>query len=293
MYRGTTMKKKICGPLIIALFIILYSLVSIQPVFAENVSITTDWSWKAYSAIPPNSTDWTEVNYDDTFWWDVDAPHKHKLAPSDIKNMENTRAQWIWSASAGGDDVFVYFRKSFYLTNKPTSALLRVTADDDYWLYVNDVFVGSDSHYFGNAPEFHWQTAEIYDVTPLLSEGKNVIAVKVYDWGINEGLLLDCTIEGAELSPINFWTSFPRWVGFIIFGVAIFSIAVAIMYVPRRISKKVLVAIITSRGQVSFKTLANEFGTDERKIRKKVNELITKNKLKAHISEDGKRVELD
>ena len=54
-----------------------------------------------------------------------------------------------------------------------------------------------------------------------------------------------------------------------------------------------LVAIIASRGQVSFKTLANELGTDERKIRKKVTELIAKNKLKAHISEDGKRVELD
>jgi hypothetical protein len=155
---------------------------------------------------------------------------------------------------------------------------------------VNGAFVGSDSHYFGNAPEWHWQTAEIYDVTSLLSEGKNVIAVKVYDWGLYEGLLLDCTIEGAKLSPINFWTSFPRWVGFIVFGVAIFSIALAIMYIPRRISKKTLIAIVTSRGQVSFKVLANELGTDERKIKKKISELIAKNKLKAHISADGTMV---
>jgi len=268
-------------------------LLAIQPVFAENVTINTDWSWKAYSAIPVNSTDWTEVNYEDTFWWDVDAPHKHKIAPSDIQNMENTSAQWIWSSSTGGDDVFVYFRKSFYLTTNPHSAFLRITADDDYWVYVNGIFVGSDSHYFGDAPEFHWKTAEIYDVTTLLNEDKNVIAVMVYDWGLYEGILLDCIMEGTELSPINFWTSFPRWIGFIIFGVAIFSIAIAIMYIPRRISKKVLVAIINSRGQVSFKTLANEFGTDERKIRKKVNELITKKELKAHISEDGNRVELN
>ena len=104
MDRGKIMKKRIWGSLIIALVIILYSLAAIQPVFAEKVSVTTDWSWKAYSAIPPDSTDWTEVNYEDTFWWDVDAPHKHKVSPSDIQNMENTRAQWIWSASAGGDD---------------------------------------------------------------------------------------------------------------------------------------------------------------------------------------------
>ena len=287
------MKKKIWGSSIIALLIILFSLVAIQPVFAENVSITTDWSWKAYSAIPPNSTDWTEVNYDDTFWWDVDAPHKHKASPSDIQNMENTRAQWIWSASEGGDDVFVYFRKSFYLTNNPTSAQLVITADDDYWVYVNGIFVGSDSHYFGDAPEFHWQTAEIYDVSSLLREGKNVIAVQVYDWGLYEGLLVDCTIEGSELSPINFWVAYYRFSAFIVFGAAILSIVLAIIYVPRRVSKKTLIAIITSRGKISFKTLANQMGRDEMRIRKKVKKLIAENKLKAHISEDRKEVELD
>ena len=287
------MKKKICGPLILTLVIILYSLVAIQPVIAENASIITDWSWKAYSAIPPNTTDWTEVNYDDTFWWDVDAPHKHKFAPSDIQNMENTRAQWIWSASAGGDDVFVYFRKSFYLTNNPTSAFIRVTADDDYWLYVNGVFVGSDSHYFGDAPEGHLRIAEIYNVTSLLRAGKNVIAVQVYEWSIYEGLLLDCLMEGTELSPINFWVAFPRWIGLLIFGIAFFLTVLAVYYVPRRVSKKALTAIITSRDKVSFKTLADLMGRDEKRIRKKVQELIEENKLKAHISENGKRVELD
>lgn len=287
------MKKRMWGSLIIALVIVLYSLVAIQPVFAENVLIKTDWSWKAYSAIPPNSSDWTKVNYEDTFWWDVDAPHKHKVNPSDIQNMEDTRAQWIWSTSNDGDDVFVYFRKSFYLTNKPNSAILRVTADDDYWVYVNGIFVGSDSHYFGNAPEFHWQTAEIYNVTSLLREGKNVIAVKVYDWGLYEGLLLDCTIEGSELSPINFWVAYYRLSAFIIFGIVFFAVILAVYYVPRRVSKKTLIAIITSRDKVSFKTLADLMGRDETRIRKKVKELIADNKLKAHISEDRKRVELD
>lgn len=286
------MRKKIRVQVIVSLVVVLYSLIVIHPIFADSVSIATDWSWKAYSAIPPNSTDWTEVNYDDTFWWDVDAPHKTKLAPTEIKNMENTKAQWIWSASSGGDDVFVYFRKTFWLTKAPTSALIRITADDDYWLYVNGVFVGSDSYYFGNAPEFHWQTAELYDITPLLNAGKNVIAVKVYDWGLYEGLLLDCDMEGTELSPINFWVSFPRWIGFLAFGIILLSIVLAIFYVPRRVSEKTLIAIITSRGKVSFKTLANELGTDANKIQKKISALISKNKLKAQISADETMVEL-
>ncbi|MHA2061009.1 MAG: hypothetical protein ACW963_01785, partial [Candidatus Sifarchaeia archaeon] len=147
--------------------------------------------------------------------------------------------------------------------------------------------------YFGDAPEFHWQTAEIYDVTPLLREGKNIIAVQVYDWGLYEGLLVDCPIEGTELSPINFWVAFPRWIGFLVFGIAFFSIALAIIYVPRRVSKKTLIAIITSRGKISFKTLADQMGRDEMRIRKKVKKLITENKLKAHISKDRKEVELD
>ncbi|MCK5588067.1 MAG: PCI domain-containing protein [Candidatus Lokiarchaeota archaeon] len=283
------MKKKVIGQLIFALFIILYSGILIQPAFADNVSIATDWSWKAYSDAPSN---WTELNYDDTFWMDVDAPHDHKVRPTSIKNMEDTRAQWIWSASRGGDDVFRYFRKAFWLTDKPTSAVLRITADDDYWLYVNGVFVGSDSHYFGNAPEWHWQTAEVYDITHLLKDGKNVIAVKVYEWGLYEGLLLDCTMEGTELSPINFWVAFPRWIGFLVFTIAVLSIILAILYVPRRVSKKTLVAIITSRGKVSFKTLSDEMGRNEKKVRKVVSEMISKGKLKAKISEDEKMVEL-
>jgi hypothetical protein len=286
------MRKRIRTQVIVALFVALYSWMAISPIFADSVYIATDWSWKAYSAIPPNSTDWTEANYDDTFWWNVDAPHKTKLAPTEIKNMENTRAQWIWSASSGGDDVFVYFRKTFWLTKEPTSAFIRITADDDYWLYVNGIFVGADSHYFDDAPEGHWKTAEIYDVTQFLNAGKNVIAVKVYDWGLYEGLLLDCTMEGTELSPINFWVSFPRWIGFLIFGIILLSIVLAIFYVPRRVSEKILIAIITSRGKVSFKTLANELGTDANKIKNKVSAIISKNKLKAQISADETMVEL-
>jgi len=253
----------------VAVFLFLFSCswIFICPVIADKVSINTDWSWKAYSAISLNSTDWTEVNYDDTFWWDVDAPHRHKVAPTEIQNMENTKAQWIWSASSGGDDVFVYFRKTFYLTNKPTSALLRITADDDYWLYVNGVFVGSDSFYFGNASEGHWKIAERYDVTQLLNEGKNVIAVRVYDWGLYEGLLLDCTMEGTKLSPINFWISFPRWLGFLVFGLVLLIIVLAIIYIPKRVSDRTLIAFINSWEQVSLDVLAYEFGMDKKETR--------------------------
>lgn len=71
------------------------------------------------------------------------------------------------------------FRKSLDLAAVPVSALVRVTADARYLLWVNGEFVGR-----GPARGFPWaQPYDDYDLTPFLRPGTNWIAAEVYQFG--------------------------------------------------------------------------------------------------------------
>ena len=73
----------------------------------------------------------------------------------------------------------VLFRKRFDL-KKPSKAVLKISADDYYKLYVNGEYVAQ-----GPAPAYPW--AYFYnelDITPFLVDGENVIAVHTYYQGM-------------------------------------------------------------------------------------------------------------
>lgn len=74
----------------------------------------------------------------------------------------------------------ILFRRRFSLDSVPTSAVMRITADDYYKLYINGVLVGQ-----GPAPGY--PTAYRYnvlDVRSYLRAGENVIAVHTYYQGL-------------------------------------------------------------------------------------------------------------
>ncbi len=93
------------------------------------------------------------------------------------------RAQWIWpnQGSWGYDIVNSYslFREKFNLKNLPEKAVMHITADAYYRLYINGEFVA-------NGPARGYQRSypfDSIDVAKYLKEGKNVIAVRVYSVG--------------------------------------------------------------------------------------------------------------
>ena len=71
------------------------------------------------------------------------------------------------------------FRKKVFL-QKPQNALLKITADDYFKLYINDTFVTQ-----GPPPSYpqHYYYMEI-DVTPYLKDGVNTFAVHTYYQGL-------------------------------------------------------------------------------------------------------------
>lgn len=97
-------------------------------------------------------------------------------------------------------------RKTFVLDGEAADAVLDITADDSYKLYINGHFVGQGPaqgnyfHYFYNR----------FDVTPYLKPGRNVIAVHVYYQGLvcrafnsgdyRQGLIAELTVDGQLIA---------------------------------------------------------------------------------------------
>ena len=71
-------------------------------------------------------------------------------------------------------------RKEFSLSEQTDKAVIDITADDYYKLYINGKFVGqgpAQSYYF------HYNFTR-YDISRFLHEGDNIIAVHVYYQGL-------------------------------------------------------------------------------------------------------------
>lgn len=93
-----------------------------------------------------------------------------------------SECRWIWDGGeAAPVDAYRCFRKTFTVTGqRPGKALLRITADREYRLFVNGSYVAR-----GPAPNppAHASFDQI-DVAAHLARGKNVIAVLVYHLGV-------------------------------------------------------------------------------------------------------------
>lgn len=129
------------------------------------------------------------------------------------------KAEWIWEPgqspgppnpfqyrSAAFMNIFVHFRKTFDLTEKPVRAVAHISADSRYKLYVN-------GHYVGRGPvrsDLVWQYYDEYDIAPYLRPGRNVIAALVHYYGQDTGwyltrrpgFLFQCVVQPSHAAPI-------------------------------------------------------------------------------------------
>ena len=109
----------------------------------------------------------------------------------------------------------ILFRKKFCCDNLCDNALIYISADDYYKLYINGRFVAQ-----GPAPSYHFNyNYNVIDVSEYLQKGENLIAVhtlyqglinRVWQSGDNRhGLILDLVIDGETVvaSDESFKTS--------------------------------------------------------------------------------------
>lgn len=123
---------------------------------------------------------------------------------------KTSTAEWIWC----GDDiaernVWVWARKAFQLTNASRGSL-SISADLRYMAWLNGKRIG-----FG-PPKFHASTPTVdrYDVSELLRDGGNVLAVCVYSLGAEAisscspqrgALWVDLEIDDMQIATDRTW----------------------------------------------------------------------------------------
>jgi alpha-L-rhamnosidase len=96
-------------------------------------------------------------------------------------------AAWIWHPeTANPDNFYMHARKVVALPRAPKEAALFVTASSLYKLYVNGHYVGRGPNPTDPSRYYY----DVYDVTPHLRRGKNVLAALCYCYGpVNHGVL--------------------------------------------------------------------------------------------------------
>jgi hypothetical protein len=93
-------------------------------------------------------------------------------------------AYWITHPEIGVKDYNVlHFRKSFTLSAKPASFVIHISADTRYKLYINGKFAGLGP---AKSDLAHW-FFDTYDISTFLLNGKNNIAVVVWNQGEHNG----------------------------------------------------------------------------------------------------------
>lgn len=96
--------------------------------------------------------------------------------------------KWIW-ASRVADNQTIYARKTFTLSHLPSRAVVYLTADDFFTLYVNGRELAHSAPEPGNI--FVWRQVHAVQVKPYLHPGKNVIAIRALNVGGPAGLIVE------------------------------------------------------------------------------------------------------
>ncbi len=87
--------------------------------------------------------------------------------------------KWIWCpVIEGTENTAVFFRREFTVQNRGDT-ILKISADTRYVAYINGVEIGRGPI---RSTIERWFYDE-YDLSPLIDEGKNTLAVRVWDYG--------------------------------------------------------------------------------------------------------------
>ena len=102
--------------------------------------------------------------------------------------------KWVWfneNAAISAVRVSRYFRQSFEIDQAITSAIIQITCDDKFALYINGAKVDEEV----SDTEDTWKSVHVLDIAQYLQSGKNTVAVEAYNVVSSAGLLFDARID--------------------------------------------------------------------------------------------------
>lgn len=89
----------------------------------------------------------------------------------------------------------VVFRRVFNLNDDPSSATLKISADNIYLVFINDYAVGAWNPGGFVATDGNWHDSETYDIKDALNQGDNRISIIAVDVGDYEGVSLEMEVD--------------------------------------------------------------------------------------------------
>lgn len=105
-------------------------------------------------------------------------------SPSGPAPLAPLRANWIWlpGADVHALNQAIIARKAFRLSQMPERAILRITADSYYRLFLNDQWI-ADGPCRSWPEQFQY---DVLDVTPWLRAGENEIRIRAVYYGVGD-----------------------------------------------------------------------------------------------------------
>jgi signal transduction histidine kinase len=106
--------------------------------------------------------------------------------------MTNHLGRWIWDDTTS-DNQTVRFWKAVTIPSHPkvVRATMRITADNGYTLFLDGKTIGGG---------YDWRSLKVYDLTPLLTLGRHVLAVQAHNDHLQAGLIFCLTISFKDNS---------------------------------------------------------------------------------------------
>jgi hypothetical protein len=159
---------------------------------------------------------WFDAAYDDGNWpaaVESDVPREtltQRLAHPPALITRPLPDQWAWAE--GHEAREAHFRLVVNLDGRPRDAWLRVGARRHHRLLVNGRVLAIEEQTLGTGKAARGNLLFLYDLTPFLHAGKNVLAIHASNEMVDRGLVVDGFVEGTDgrrtwLSPSDWKVS--------------------------------------------------------------------------------------
>ncbi|TNJ65533.1 alpha-L-rhamnosidase [Paenibacillus hemerocallicola] len=110
------------------------------------------------------------------------------------------QAQWIWNdLPENTPNVYLEARKVFELERVPETAMLHISANQEYIVYVNGTKAGRGPSPSDNA----WKYFDSIEVGSLLRSGRNAIAILAYNFGTKEIVIEQAQGPGGIIAQLD------------------------------------------------------------------------------------------
>lgn len=136
--------------------------------YGTEAWIRSDSSFVVSDSFHPG---WETVDYSDTDW----ISPRIRPAPDLAEELHGSQALWITLNPDSLVADSLYLRKEFAIDQEPVGGDLWISADGGYMLQLNGEFVGAAE------PGQGWTDVNHYDVSQILKNGANLIAIMAVD----------------------------------------------------------------------------------------------------------------